>query len=336
MMNYWKNTKVLITGGAGFIGSHLADRLLELGVKEIRIIDDLSRGRLENLSQALTSGRVIFCQDDIRNAEIVFRLARDCDYIFHLAAWRIHRCEAEPMTALEVMVRGTHNVLEAGVRAQVKKVIYASSASVYGQATQFPTPETYPPYANDTLYGWAKLMGEGLLKWYARKGLLSGTCLRFFNVYGPRMDTEGKYTEVIIRWMEALFQGDRPIIHGDGSASYDFVHVQDVIQALVLAARTGPSWGVYNVGTGQETSLRELARMLACLVGKPEAEPIFLAERAPSVYRRLACLEKIMRELGYKPLVMLPQGLSDLVRWYCEMKSREVVSREPSYVTTRG
>lgn len=326
----WKNVKVLITGGAGFVGSHLADSLVSLGVKEVRVLDDLSRGRLKNLRCALASGRVTFYQGDVRDRKEVLRAAQGCEYLFHLAAWRIHRCEADPDQALEVMIEGTQNVLAASAQAEVRRVVYASSASVYGQATQFPTPETHPPYANDTLYGWSKLLGEGLMHWYVKRGAFSGVCLRFFNVYGPRMDVEGKYTEVMIRWIIALLRGQRPVIHGDGSASYDFVHVRDVVRACILAATSRQEWGIYNVGTGRETSLLELAQTIAHLLGKSDIKPELLVARAPSVSRRCACLKAINRDLGYFPTVSLSDGLADLIRWYCnEEGSHNVQGRHP-------
>ena len=336
MKNNLQNATVLITGGAGFVGSHLVDSLVTFGAREIRVLDDLSRGRLENLTHALSSGRVRFYHDDIRNAALVHHLADGCDVIFHLAAWRIHRCETDPKQALDVMVAGTHTVLEAAACAGVKQFIYASSASVYGQATAIPTPETHPPYANDTIYGWAKLLGEGLVKRYVMRRSFRGICLRFFNVYGPRMDLEGKYTEVMIRWIDAVLRNEPPVIHGDGSASYDFVHVRDVVGACLLAADADCSWGVYNVGTGRETSLLELARILVSLLGKPDIKPHFLCERAPNVFRRCADLNNITRDLGYRPTISLREGLSDLIRWYISRKSYKCTQEHMENATRIG
>lgn len=313
-------SKVLITGGAGFIGSHLAERLLAEGAQEIGILDDLSRGRVENLDNALCDDRVKFIRGDIRERKLVRRLALGCNVICHFAAWRIHRCEAQPRQALEVMIDGTYNTFEAAASARVPRVIFASSASVYGQASEFPTPETSPPYNNTTLYGWAKLHGEGLAKWFVEKRGVKVICLRFFNVYGPRMDSEGKYTEVLVRWLEALSENKPPVVHGDGSASYDFVHVHDVVRAIILAATSGRSWGVYNVGSGRETNLATLASLLAKASGKENIKCTFQPAAAPLVSRRLACLRLIGKELGYRPTIELEAGLKQLADWYQSCK----------------
>ncbi len=313
---------VLITGGAGFIGSHLAERLLLEKAKEIRILDDFSRGRLDNLDTILSCTNIRLVRGDVRDRELVRTLTNGCTFVFHFAAWRIHRCESEPRQAIEVMTNGTYNVFEAAAIGKVKKVIFASSASVYGQATEFPTSESCPPYNNSTLYGWAKLYGEGLARWFYEKGHFSAICLRFFNVYGPRMDREGKYTEVMIRWLEALSEDRSPVIHGDGSASYDFVHVNDVIQANILAVASDISWGIYNVASGRETNLNELASLLIKAVGKNDISPHHQPSSLPPVHRRWACLRKIRNELGYQPTVNLETGLKELVEWYRSCKQQ--------------
>src|SRR5882762_370418 len=228
--------RALVTGGAGLIGSHLADLLASAGASEIVVLDNLSRGRLDNLATARASGRVTLVDGDIRDRGLLARALDGVDVLFHLAAIRITQCAEEPRLALEVLVDGTFNVLEAAVAAGVKKVVAASSASIYGMAEQFPTTEKHHPYNNRTLYGAAKVFNEGLLRSFNDMYGLQYVALRPFNVYGPRMDTHGAYTEVMIRWMEAIDSGHAPTIFGDGAHTMDFVHVTDVAKANVLAA----------------------------------------------------------------------------------------------------
>src|SRR3989440_8271555 len=250
-------TKILITGGAGLIGSHIADLLLMEGVEEIRILDNFVRGAPKNLSSALASGRVRIMVGDIRDQAMVATAMEGIDAVFHQAAIRITQCAEEPRMALEVLADGTFNVLEAAAHADVKKVVAASSASIYGLADEFPTTEKAHPFNNRTLYGAAKVFNEGLLRSFNDMYGLNYVALRPFNVYGPRMDTHGAYTEVLIRWIDAIDSGKPPVIFGDGLQTMDFVHVTDVAKASVLAAYSTATDAVFNVGTGVETSLNE-------------------------------------------------------------------------------
>ena len=220
-----RGERVLVTGGAGTIGSHIVDLLIEAGAEEIIVLDNLVRGRRENLAGALTSGSVRLVEGDIRDRDTVNRLMRGVDVVFHQAAIRITQCAEEPRLALEVLVDGTFNVLEAAAREGVRKVVAASSASVYGLAEQFPTTEAHHPYANDTLYGAAKTFNEGLLRSFHAMYGLDYVALRYFNVYGPRMDVHGLYTEVLVRWMERIAAGQPPLIFGNGLQTMDFVYV---------------------------------------------------------------------------------------------------------------
>ena len=196
---------------------------------------------------------------------------RGVDVVFHQAALRITRCADEPQLAVDVLVHGTQSVLDAAVRAGVRKVVAASSASVYGMAERFPTPEDQHPYNNDTLYGAAKAFNEGLLRSYHAMYGLDYVALRYFNVYGPRMDVHGVYTEVLVRWMERIADGRPPLILGDGRQTMDFVHVGDVARANVLAATRDATDEVFNVASGTETSLAELARVAARRDGRRAA-----------------------------------------------------------------
>ena len=227
---------VLITGGAGLIGSHIVDLCLQQPVRQIVVYDNFVRGRRENLASALTDPRLRIVEGDIRDREHLAQAMQGIDLVFHQAAIRITQCAEEPRLALEVLVDGTYNVLEAAVNAGVKKVVAASSASIYGLANEFPTPEQHHPYNNRTIYGAAKTFNEGLLRSFNEMYGLNYVALRYFNVYGPRMDVHGAYTEVFIRWMERIVAGKPPLIFGDGTQTMDFVYVEDIARANILAA----------------------------------------------------------------------------------------------------
>lgn len=310
--------RIMVTGGAGTIGSHVVDRLLDEGVARVVVVDDLSRGRLDNLSAAVrrASGTVEVVEGDIRDAALMHTLTAGVDVVFHLAALRITRCAAEPRVALEVLVDGTFNVLEAAVAAGVSKVVLSSSASVYGLAEQFPTPESHHPYGNDTFYGAAKAFNEGMLRSFKAMYGLDYVALRYFNVYGPRMDAHGKYTEVLIRWMERIEAGLPPLVLGDGCQTMDFVHVADIARANILAAKADVTDTVYNIATGTETSLLELAESLRRVMGSTAELEFGPARTVNSVTRRLADIGAAQRDLGWKPTIALDEGLADLVTWW--------------------
>ena len=223
-----RGQRTLVTGGAGTIGSNLVDLLVDAG-SDVVVLDNFVRGRMANLADALDRAPVEVIDGDIRDRPLLAKLMADVDVVFHLAAIRITQCAEEPRLALEVLVDGTFDVLEAAAEAGVRKVVASSSASAYGLATAFPTPEDHHPYANDTLYGAAKVFNEGLLRSFHSMYGLDYVALRYFNVYGPRMDVHGLYTEVLIRWMERIERGEPPLIFGDGAQTMDFVHVREVV-----------------------------------------------------------------------------------------------------------
>src|SRR5689334_21315610 len=262
-----RGDRVLITGGAGMIGSHIADLVVEQEAREVVVLDDFVRGRPENLAWAMANGNVEIVEGDIRDAALVRELTRGIDVVFHQAAIRITQCAEEPRLALEVLVDGTYNVVEAAAQVGVRTLVAASSASIYGLAEEFPTREDHHPYANDTLYGAAKVFNEGLLRSFHSMYGLDFVALRYFNVYGPRMDVHGLYTEVLIRWMERIERGEPPLIFGDGSQTMDFVHVRDVARSNILAAQADVTDDVFNVASGVETSLLELAETLLRVMG---------------------------------------------------------------------
>ena len=317
-----KGSKVLVTGGAGLIGSHIVDRLVRRGAREIVVYDNFVRGRRENLAWAMANGSVTVGEGDIRDRESLKAAMSGADLVFHLAAIRITQCSEEPRLALEVLADGTFNVLEAAKDLGVQKVVASSSASVYGLADAFPTPETQHPYHNRTLYGAAKAFNEGLLRCFNEMYGLPYVALRYFNVYGPRMDAYGAYTEVMIRWMERIEAGLPPLILGNGLQTMDFVYAEDVADANILAAEAKVSDEVFNVASGVETSLKGLAETLLKVMGSTVAVEYGPERKVNAVSRRLADTSKARRLLGFEAGVDLEAGLRQLVEWWRAAKAR--------------
>lgn len=308
--------RCLITGGAGLVGSHIADLLVQNTGTEVIVLDNFVRGRMENLASAFDTGRVQVVEGDIRDTGLLHNLMRGVDVVFHQAAIRITQCAEEPRLAFDVLAGGTFNVVDACVKAGVSKVIAASSASVYGLAEEFPTSESHHPYNNRTLYGAAKVFNEGLLRSFHEMHQLDYVCLRYFNVYGPRMDTYGAYTEVLIRWMERIASGRPPLIQGDGTQTMDFVYIEDIARANVLAAQSGVSDRVYNVASGVETSLNELLAALLRVMGSDLAPEYGPQRKVNAVPRRLADTRQAAEALGFTAEVDLEEGLRRLVSWW--------------------
>src|SRR6476660_2783149 len=261
-MTKLQDANVLVTGGAGTIGSTMVDQLLDAGVAHIDVLDNLVRGRRENLSAAMESGRVTLVEGDLRDRDLVHDLTRGKDLVLHQAAIRITQCAEEPRLALEVLVDGTFTTIEAAAEHKVDKLVFASSASVYGLAEAFPPDERHHHHNNDTFYGAAKSFNEGMVRSFRAMTGLDYVGLRYFNVYGPRMDVHGHYTEVLVRWMERIADGQPPLIFGDGAQTMDFVYTADIARANILAAQSDVPEGVYNVASNEETSLLGLAEAL--------------------------------------------------------------------------
>lgn len=321
-----KNKRVLITGGAGLVGSHIADLLAQQGAAQIVVLDNFVRGRRENLASALSGGQIEIVEGDIRDTALLARVMQGVDVLFHQAAIRITQCAEEPRLALDVLAVGTFNVLEAAVAAGVKRVVAASSASVYGLADQFPTTELHHPYNNRTLYGAAKVFNEGLLRSFHEMYGLPYVALRYFNVYGPRMDIYGAYTEVLIRWMERIEAGKPPLIFGDGKQTMDFIYIEDIARANILAAESAVTDQVFNVASGTETSLNDLALTLARVMGS-NLQPEYGPERKVNpVPRRLASTEKARKELGFESRVDVEEGLRRLVTWWRGQRAGQLVA----------
>jgi UDP-glucose 4-epimerase len=312
-----KGANILVTGGCGLVGSTTIDILLrEHSPGRIVILDNLNRGSLNNVTEALNDPRVTLLREDIRDVKAVHEATRGMDAVIHMATLRITACAAEPREALGVMCDGSFNVLEAAQVHGVKKFVTASTASIYGLADTFPTREDHHPYNNRTWYGASKIMLEGLLRSFNDMYGLPYVALRYFNVYGPRMDIHGKYTEVLIRWMERIEAGLPPLILGDGKTTMDFVYIDDVARSNILALQSDIGDDVFNVASGVETSLNDLAAALLRVMGsnlKPEYGP---ERKVNPVSRRLADTSKAERLLGFKAQVDLDEGLRRLVKWW--------------------
>jgi nucleoside-diphosphate-sugar epimerase len=314
--------RLLVTGGCGLIGSTTIDILLrECSPERVVIFDNLTRGSLGNVTEALKDPRVTLIKGDIRDVAETHRVMEGMDAVVHMATLRITACAAEPRAALEVMCDGSFNVLEAAQAKGVKKVVTASTASIYGLADTFPTREDHHPYNNRTWYGASKIMLEGLLRAFNDMYGLPYVALRYFNVYGPRMDIHGRYTEVLIRWMDRIAAGQPPLIFGDGKQTMDFVYIDDVARSNVLALQSDISDDVFNIASGVETSLNDLAYALLKVM-KSDLQPEYTEERKVNpVPRRLAETSKAAELLGFRASVGLEEGLERLVRWWQAQKA---------------
>ena len=323
-----QNKRILITGGAGLVGSHIADLLVKEGVSEIIVLDNFTRGCRDNLAWTQANGPLVIVDGDIRDRQLLTDIMQGVDIVFHQAAIRITQCAEEPRLALEVLADGTFNVLEAAVKAGVKKVVAASSASIYGMAENFPTTESHHPYNNRTLYGAAKAFNEGLFRSFSEMYGLNYIGLRYFNIYGPRMDIYGVYTEVLIRWMERITAGQPPLIFGNGEQTMDFVYIEDIARANILAAKADITDMVFNIASGVETSLNDLAHSLLKVMGS-DLQPEYKPERQVNpVQRRLADVSQAKQLLNFQSQVSLEAGLSRLVTWWHQQK----LTKETSHV----
>lgn len=311
-----KGKKIVVVGGAGLIGSHTVDQLIKEDVKEIVIYDNFVRGRAENLSNALLDPRVrVFdTGGDILQSDILEVAFDGADGVFHLAALWLLQCHEFPRSAFETNVRGTFNVMEACVKKGVKRLIYSSSASVYGDAVREPMDEGHP-FNNQNFYGATKIAGEAMLRAFHHRYKLEFSGLRYMNVYGPRQDYHGAYIAVIMKMLDAIDRGDGPTILGDGSEAFDFVAVEDCGLANVCAMKSSANDRFFNVGTGKRTSLKQLAEMLLEITGCKK--PIQFAPRSQAtlVRNRIGCPKRATAEIGFTAQVDLQEGLRRLIDW---------------------
>ncbi len=322
-----KGKKVVVVGGAGLIGSHTVDQLLSEPISQIVVYDNFVRGRVENLTNALKDPRVkIFdIGGDIMQTDILEAAFEGADGVFHLAALWLLQCHDFPRSAFDVNVRGTFNVMEACIKKGVKRLVYSSSASVYGDAIREPMDEEHP-FNNKNFYGATKIAGEAMLRAFHHRYDLNYVGLRYMNVYGPRQDYRGAYIAVIMKMLDAIDKGDGPTILGDGSEAFDFIAVEDCALANVCAMKADATDRFYNVGTGTRTSLKELAEMIVEITGC--WEPIKFAPRSQAtlVRNRIGCPKRASEEIGFTAGIDLKEGLRRLIEWRASHKE-EVEAR---------
>jgi len=306
---------ICIIGGAGFIGSHVVDELLTRDVKQVIVYDNFCRGSVDNLSQALRDPRVRIFEagGDILQSDVLSAAVSESQCVVHLAALWLLQCHDYPQAAFDTNIRGTFNVLEACRAHAIERLIYSSSASVYGDAVELPMTESHP-FNNKTFYGATKIAGEAMVTAYGDRYKLSGASLRYMNVYGARQDYKGTYIAVIMKILDRLDRGLPPVLHGDGSAAYDFIYVSDCARANVLALESNVQGEAYNVGSGTRTSLRELTEMILEIRGSTQRikyEP----ESRVFVTNRVGCPEKAGRDLDFRTTIELRDGLERLIGW---------------------
>jgi UDP-glucose 4-epimerase len=307
------DAKVLVIGGAGLVGSHVVDQLILEPVREIVVLDNFVRGTRHNLDEAVLDSRVRVVEGSITDLPLLRELMAGTDYVFHLAALWLFECVHQPRSALEVNVVGTYNVVEAAHEAGVRKVVYSSSASVYGDAQFIPMTEEHP-FNNRTMYGATKLAGEQFFRAFHVQNGLDYVGLRYMNVYGPRMDYEGTYVSVIMKVLDRLDDGKRPVIVGDGSQSYDFIHVSDVARANILAAKSDATDELFNIGMGVKTTINELVEDLLEITGS-DLTPEYDTGQQMFVTHRVGSTEKAEQILGFTATVPLAEGLRSVVEW---------------------
>jgi len=307
------NQRIVAIGGAGFIGSHIVDQLLAEPVREVVVLDNFVRGTRANLDEAAKSPKVRVVDGSITDSSTVRRVLEGADGVFLLASLWLGECVSEPRSAWEVNTLGTWNVIEACRDLGIKRIVFSSSASVYGNALAVPMTEEHP-FANRTTYGATKIANEQMLRAMYEQHRLPYVGLRYMNVYGPRMDYHGTYVSVIMKVLDRIFVGKAPIIHGDGSQMYDFVYIDDVARANILAMKADCVDEFFNVGKGVGTTINELVALLLEITGAP-----LTAEYHPQaqdfVTSRIGSTEKAERLLGFRAATELREGLARVVAW---------------------
>jgi len=309
--------RILVTGGAGFVGSHIVDLLVESGCREIVVVDNMTTGRAENLISSIRSGNVRLVVDDIRNKLLMKELCDGIDIVFHQAGLGESHCALEPRLALEVMVDAVLTLLEQCVRSGVRKIVVASSASIYGSPEICPITENSSSHFNRTMQGSMKYICEVLLRSFHSMYGINYVALRYFDVYGPRMGHQESHAKLILQWSERILAGLPPIIEGNGTETIDMLHVHDVARANVLAALAPTTNVALNIGSGTETSLLTIARTLTSIMHRPDLEPTFWERIGDTrIVRRIADTDLARQAIGFEPRIRLNDGLKGFARWW--------------------
>ncbi|MHA2244546.1 MAG: NAD-dependent epimerase/dehydratase family protein [Candidatus Hodarchaeales archaeon] len=321
-MNTLEDKRILVIGGAGFIGSHVVDCLTEENPSEVIIFDNLTRGSISNVENALKDDRVRMFEagGDIRQIDILNDATKKIDVVFHLAALWLFQCYNYPRSAFEVNVAGTYNVIESCIKNKVKKLVFSSSASVYGDALSIPMTEDHP-FNNRTFYGATKIAGEQMCRAFNERYGLDYLGFRYMNVYGERQDYLGTYTSVIMKILDRIDENKPPIIFGDGSQAYDFIHVRDVAKANLLAAKSKKTDEFYNIGIGIKTSIEEICELLLKLTNS-DLEIQYEPQGLTFVTNRIGSTEKAERDLGFVAKIDLHEGLKKVINWRKTDKKR--------------
>lgn len=314
-----KGKKILVIGGGGFIGSHVVSELLKTEAAEIIVYDNFTRGKMSNVEEQLAHPRCHLYPNggDIRDLDVLDDAVSQANAVVHLAAmWLLH-CKDFPRTAFHVNIEGTFNVLEACVKHNIERLVYSSSASVYGDAAEVPMTENHP-FNNRNFYGATKIAGEAMCRAFHDRYGLNYVGLRYMNVYGPHQDQTAAYTGVIPIMLNKIDANEAPTINGDGSQAYDFIAVRDVARANVLALQSEVTDECYNVGTGKQTSIRELCELILELTGsnlEVTYQPYSADDARRLVQNRIGCPEKAAAEIGFRADITLRQGLEQLIAW---------------------
>jgi UDP-glucose 4-epimerase len=321
----FKGARTLVIGGAGFVGSHIVDQLVATEVDEIVVLDNFVRGAPDNLVAASDDPRVRVVTGSIEDRALLAGVMSRVDYVFHLAALWLYECVNEPRRALEVNVVGTYNVIEAAAQAGVRKVVYSSSASVYGDALVTPMTEDHP-FNNRSMYGATKIAGEQFFRATFEQRKLDYVGLRYMNIYGPRMDDKGAYVSVIVKVLDRIDSGLPPLIYGDGMQAYDFIHVDDAARANLMAATSSVTDEFFNVGTGTRTTIRELVSKLLAIRGS-ELRPQSVDGQMMFVTERVGDPSRALDRLGFRADVDLETGLRSVIEWRARRMAPALVER---------